>query len=162
MLISRKLRPFRAVLLAALVLAGARLGGAAICHVPSASYPTITGALADATCDPIQIAAGALTENLEVSRSVSLVGGGSATSTLSGWVWVRGATTELTISGLRVDAAAASTGLCHASGLHVEGGARAAGADLVVVGRPTSTFPCGFFSDGFESGDLTPWSARRP
>ena len=162
MRIPRNPRPFPAIILSALVLAGARLGGAAICQVPSASYPTLTAALADATCDPIQIAAGTLAENVEVSRSVSLVGSGSATSTLTGWVWVRGATTELTISGLRVDATAASTGLCHASGLHVEGGAHAAGTDLVVVGRPTSTAPCGFFADGFESGDLTRWSARRP
>ena len=38
-------------------------------------------------------------------------------------------------------------------GLDARGGAQAAGSDLVVVGRPTPTASCGFFSDGFESGD---------
>ncbi|QQR76027.1 MAG: hypothetical protein IPJ17_10795 [Holophagales bacterium] len=145
-----------------LTAAAPAAGPAAICNVPSVGYPTIAAALDDATCDPIQLAAGTIAENVAVSRSVSVVGSGSTATTLAGWLRVRGATTVLAIGSLRIDASAATADLCHASGLDARGGAQAAGSDLVVVGRPTPTASCGFFSDGFESGDLTPWSARRP
>lgn len=135
---------------------------AALCNVPSVGYPTIATALADATCDPIQIAAGTYATSLAIARDVTLSGAGSASTTIAGSVQVRGAATDAVLNALRIDATTASSALCYASGLDARGGAKASGVDLVVVGRPTPTSACGFFSDGFEGGDLSPWSARRP
>lgn len=135
--------------------------GAAVCNVPTV-YPTIAAALADGTCDPIQVAAGTYTTNLAIARDVTLNGAGSASTTIAGAVSVAGSTTDAVLNALRVDATTASSATCYASGLDVRGGAKASGVDLVVVGRPTPTAACGFFADGFESGDLLPWSARRP
>ena len=156
-----RLRPWRAAFLL-LALAGAGRGLAATCAVPSTSYPTLAAALAEATCDPIQIAAGTYVTDLAIARDVTLAGAGSSTTTIAGWVTVTGATTDAALNALRIDATAASATLCHASGLDVRGGAKASGVDLVVVGRPTPTSACAFFADGFESGDTTAWSARRP
>ena len=121
-----------------------------------------SGTVADATCDPIQLAAGAFTTSLSIARDVTLTGAGSASTSIAGWVAVTGATTDAVLNALRIDAASASSTLCNASGLEVRGGAKAGGSDLIVVGRPTPTAGCGFFADGFESGDLALWSARRP
>ena len=130
--------------------------------MPSSSYSTLAAALADITCEPIQVAAGTLVENVAVTRSVSIVGAGSAATTVVGWIAVRGAATTFVLDALRLDATSATAELCHASGLDVRGGAHASGSDLVVVGRPASTAACGFFADGFESGDLAAWSSQRP
>ena len=140
----------------------ASIAEAATCAVPTASYPTLAAALADPTCDPIQIAAGTLVESPAIARDVTLQGAGSSSTTVAGWVSVSGTTTDVSLNGLRIDATAASGALCHASGLDARGGARVAGLDLVVVGRPTPTAACGFLADGFESGDLAAWPGRRP
>ncbi|MCZ7650148.1 MAG: hypothetical protein M5U13_02875 [Thermoanaerobaculia bacterium] len=135
---------------------------AAICNVPSVGYPTLAVALADPTCDPIQVAGGTFTESPAIARDVTIAGAGSGSTTIAGWVSVTGAATDAVLNALRIDATAASAPLCYASGLDVRGGATASGFDLVVVGRPTPTATCAFFADGFESGDLAAWSARRP
>ena len=143
----------------ALALAGPA-AEAATCNVPSV-YPTIAAALADASCDPIQIAAGTYTGNLSIARDVTVNGAGSASTTIAGWIAVSGAATDAVLNSLRLDATAASASLCYASGLDVSGGARASGLDLIVVGKPTPTAGCGFFADGFESGDTARWSSKR-
>jgi hypothetical protein len=143
-----------------LALAAAPLG-AALCNVPSV-YPTLAAALADPSCDPIQVAAGTFPGSPAIARDVTITGAGSGSTTIAGWVSVTGAATDAVLDALRIDATAASATLCHASGLDVRGGAKASGVDLVVVGRPTPTSACAFFADGFESGDTTAWSARRP
>lgn len=148
-------------LLAAALLA-APAAHAAMCLVPSGGYPTIAAALADVSCDPIQIAAGSYTTSLSISRDVTLNGAGSASTTIAGWVGASGAATDAVLNSLRIDATAASSSLCYASGLDVRGGATASGLDLVVVGRPTPIAACGFFADGFEGGDTLAWSARQP
>ena len=133
--------------------------GGAVCNVP-AVYPTIATALADSSCDPIQVAAGTFSGNLSIVRDVTVNGAGSASTTIAGWIAVSGPATDAVINALRIDATGASASLCHASGLDARSGARASGLDLVVVGRPTPTSGCGFFADGFESGDTTRWSSR--
>lgn len=161
------IRPFRnprrlwGVLLAALLPATASLP-AAICNVPSTGYPTLAAALADPTCDPIQVASGTLSESPAIARDVTLAGTGSGSTTIAGWVRVTGAATDAVLNALRIDATGATAPLCYASGLDIRGGAKASGLDLVVVGRPTPTAACAFFADGFESGDTAAWSARRP
>lgn len=147
-------------LVALLGVAGGAL--ATLCEVPSASYPTLPAALADPTCDPILVAAGTYATNLEIGRDVTIAGAGSASTTIAGWVRVAGAATDAVLDAIRIDATAASVALCSASGLDAHGGARVSGLDLVVVGRPTPNAACGFFTDGFESGDLAAWSAKRP
>lgn len=85
-----------------------------------------------------------------------------ASTTIAGSVSVRGAATDAVLDALRIDATTASSALCYASGLDARGGAKASGVDLVVGGRPTPTSACGILSDGFDGGDLSPRSARRP
>ena len=154
-------RVSRLALAFALVLL-ARPSTAAICTVPSGGYPTLAAALNDSSCDPINVAAGTLTESPAIARDVTIAGAGSGSTTIAGWVSVTGAATDAVLDALRIDATAASATICHASGLDVRGGAKASGLDLVVVGRPTPTSACAFFADGFESGDTAAWSARRP
>ena len=143
------------------VLAPATIS-AAVCTVPSAGYPTLAAALADPTCDPVQVAGGTLPESLAIARDVTITGAGSGSTTIAGWVSVTGATTDAVLTALRIDATSASAPLCFASGLDVRGGAKASGFDLVVVGRPNPIAACVLFADGFESGDTAPWSAKRP
>lgn len=143
----------------ALALAGTA-SEAATCNVPSV-YATIAAALADPTCDPIQVAAGTYTGNLAIARDVTLNGAGSASTTIAGWVAVSGAATDAVLNSLRVDATAASSSICDANGLDVRGGAKASGIDLVVLGRPTPVAGC-LFGDGFEAGDTSRWSSRFP
>jgi len=57
---------------------------AAACNVPSGAYATIATALADPTCDPINVAAGTYNENLVVSRSVTIQGVGQGATTIDG------------------------------------------------------------------------------
>ena len=146
---------------AALLLAPPAAYGA-ICNVPSGGFPTIAAALADPTCNPIQIGAGSYTTNLSIARDVTLDGAGSASSTIAGWVGVSGGATDVVLNSLRIDATTAISSPCYASGLDVRGGAKASGFDLVVVGKPTPTAACSFFADGFEGGDSTAWSTRSP
>ena len=156
-------RPVRLALVLLTVDCAAPLASfGAVCTVPSGGYPTIAAALADATCDPIQIAAGSYTTNLSITRDVTLTGAGSASTTIAGWVGVSGAATDAVLNALRIDATTATSSLCYASGLDVRGGAKAGGVDLVVVGRPTPITPCSPFSDGFETGDLSAWSTYLP
>lgn len=147
-------------LLLAIALGPPGVVGAAVCNVPTV-YPTLAAALADATCDPIVVATGTFTENPVVVRSVAIQGAGSASTAIAGWIQVRGAATVAAISSLEIDASAATANVCHASGLDVRGGSRVSGAGVVVVGIPTTTSGCGFFSDGFEGGTLAAWSASR-
>jgi hypothetical protein len=150
----------RLALAAASTLAAQPLG-AAVCNVPSA-YPTIAAALADPGCNPIQVAAGSFPESPAVVRAVTIAGAGSASTTIAGWVSVRGAATVLVLDALRIEAAGASAALCSANGLDVRGGAKASGSDLVVAGAPAPIAACRLFADGFETGDTTVWSAHSP
>jgi hypothetical protein len=69
---------------------------AAVCSVPTLAYPTIQSAVDDSTCTTINVAPGVYTENVSISRSLTLNGaqagqmvaarisGGPAESTLQG------------------------------------------------------------------------------
>lgn len=72
-----------ALALVAVCVFGAGSAAAASCSVPSGSYPTINSALADNTCDPINVAAGNYPEALDITRSVSIHGAGSSTTTIA-------------------------------------------------------------------------------
>lgn len=131
----------------------------AICNVPSIDYATVAAALADPSCDSIEVGVGSFEENLAIVRDVAIVGAGSGETTISGWVRVLGAATDAALNGLRVDATGATAELCVASGLDARAGARVGGLDLVVVGEPTPAADCALFADGFETGDTSVWSS---
>ncbi len=132
---------------------------AAICGVPSVAYPTILAALADPSCDPIQLAGSSFTESFTVARDVTITGAGSGSTRISGWAIVNGATTEAELGALRIDSLGADPPLCSGAGLDVRNGAEASGVDLVVVGGETPGGACLLFADAFELGDLSAWSS---
>jgi hypothetical protein len=71
------------IALCAVVFAiGASAAAAASCAVPS-GYATINAALADTSCDPIIVAAGNYDEQLDITRSVTITGAGSASTTIA-------------------------------------------------------------------------------
>ena len=74
-------RPF-ALLLA--TLAASSPAAAALCPVPTATYPTISSAIADGACHEIQVAAGTYEENLGITRDLTLRGAGADRTTIDG------------------------------------------------------------------------------
>ena len=56
---------------------------AGACTVPG-THPTIQAAVDDPTCDPINVAPGTYAENLDIDRSVTIAGAGSALTTIDG------------------------------------------------------------------------------
>src|SRR5436190_8953655 len=61
-------------LLTILVTAAAVSARAATCSVPTADYPTIQSAVDDPTCATINVAPGVYSENISITRSVTLNG----------------------------------------------------------------------------------------
>ena len=88
----------------ALVTLAAPAARSATCNVPTGGYPTIAAAVADPTCTTIQLAAGTITENVSLARSLTLQGAGSTSTTLAGSIAVSGAATVVVVSALRLDA----------------------------------------------------------
>ena len=60
------------------------LGNSAVCPVPTASHPTIQSAVADANCHTIQLTQTFFTENVTVTRSVTIQGLGMFSTTVDG------------------------------------------------------------------------------
>jgi hypothetical protein len=164
--LSPVVRRLRGWLAGGLVGAGlllpAAAGAAVTCHVPSAFYPDVASAVTDPGCNPIVVTSGLHTENLSIGRDVTIQGAGSTATTLAGWVRVTGASTDVVLEALRVDATAALAPLCNTSGLDVRQGARVGGRDLTVVGRPGAAVDCTLHADGFEGGGAAGWSFRQP
>jgi hypothetical protein len=69
-----------AAIVAALLLPAA--SGAATCAVPG-DHATIAAAIADNSCDPINVAAGTYPEALDITRSVAIHGAGAGTTTIA-------------------------------------------------------------------------------
>ncbi len=136
---------------------------AAVCTVPSVSYPTVGAAVRDGACATIQLAAGSYEENVAVSRDLELTGAGAELSIVAGALSVSGATTDVTFAGLSLDGTAAGVAGCWTSLLATSGGARlAANDDVVVSNSGIANGPCRLFADGFESAAALAWSATTP
>ncbi len=133
---------------------------AAVCNVPSGSHSTIQEAVDDITCTEVVIAVGSFTESVAVERSLNLSGDSSATTTVEGRFVVTGASTNIAISDLTIDAGASTAAGCYSLALDVSGGAAVAGNNLVVVNADGDA--CVLFADGFESGDTVAWGGTSP
>jgi hypothetical protein len=133
---------------------------AAVCLVPSGSHPTIQAAVDDPTCTEVVLAAQVFVESVTVDRSLQLRGARSAATTVEGRVVVEGATTQVQLGQMTVDAGAPSVAGCYGEALESSGGARVSGSDLKV--RNADGDGCLLFRDGFESGGTTAWSTTVP
>jgi hypothetical protein len=83
-----------AAIFATILALGAAIASAAVCPVPSMTYPTIQSAVDDSTCAEIDVGAGTYNENLTIPRAVTLVGPNATVDPNTG---SRGA--EATING---------------------------------------------------------------
>jgi hypothetical protein len=135
-------------ILSVLLVCGAFFGAtggeasAASCSVPSVPHPTIASALADITCDPVNVAAGTYDEVVSVTRNVAIHGAGAATTKIaptslpSEIVAIRnGATAELDGFTIRYPQGYYVSGMAsnQAIGVHVYEGATAHVHDNVIT-----------------------------
>ena len=145
----------RAVVIALVVAAtGATAVQAAVCSVPSGSYPTIQSAVDDGDCTEIVLAAQVFYESPVIGRDLILRGVSSTTTIIEGQVEVQGGSCE--VRQLKVDASSATLAGHYNEALWVHSGAEVSGSDLVVINASV------LFADGFESGDTSAWSAAVP
>jgi len=100
---------------------GAATAHAAPCSVPTVAHPMIQSAVSDPGCDPINVAPGPYTENVIISRSLTLNGaqpsnavagrtfGGLGESTVIGMITIQAA--NVTIDGFSLTNPNQSTGI---------------------------------------------------
>jgi hypothetical protein len=153
------------VALTAAVVAAALESAAqpATCNVPSASYPTIGAAVLASACTTVQIAAGTYAEDVRIARDLAVQGAGSATTVIAGLFQVTGASTDVTLASLRVDGTSPGVAGCWSALLVAQGGAQVVAApdvDVRNAGGPGTG--CRLLTSGFETGDLSAWSASQP
>jgi len=148
-----------------LALCLAAISGGALeagdCNVPTATYPTISSAVAAPACFVILVAAGHFEENVTVPRTVEIYGAGSAATFVRGFLRVEGATSVVGLADLAVDGTAPGVSGCWPSLLQVTQGARLLAPSVVVLASRTPS-PCRIFSDGFELGTVNAWSSHAP
>lgn len=148
---------------AATALSFAAVAGALVCPVPTASHPTIGAAVRDLGCTTAQVAAGTYPEHVEIARDLVVAGAGPGATIVAGRWLVSGATSDVVLSGLRIDATAAGVGGCWAQALEVrDGAAVAAGPDVEVRNSAAGGPPCRLFADSFESAGTLVWSVSLP
>jgi len=128
------------------------------CTVPG-THATIQEAADDPACVTISLAAQTYPESIVLRRSLTLAGPGTGGAVIQGLVLIAGATTEVTLNDLRVENG------CRPDALRTSGGAKLTGTNLQV--ERSETLPCPatadtIFTDGFESGNTTAWSATTP
>ena len=145
---------------AAQVLLCASTSLAAVCTVPSGSYPTIQAAVDDPGCTEIVLAAQTFVEPVVIARDLIMGGASSSTTLIEGRVVVEGATTQVELHDLTVDASAPAVAGCYPVALLARGGAEVAAIAVVVVNGDGDA--CAIFRDGFESGNTAAWSSTTP
>ena len=145
---------------AAQVLLCASTGLAAVCTVPSGPYPTIQSAVDDPVSTEVSLAAHTFVEPVVIARDLIVGGASTSTTLIEGRVVVEGATTQVELHELTVDASAPSVAGCYPVALLTRGGAEVAAIAVVVVNGDGDA--CAIFRDGFESGDTTAWSMTTP
>jgi hypothetical protein len=131
-----------------------------VCTVPSAPHPTIQEAVDDLACTEVVLAAQTFTESVVVGRDLDVGGASSATTVIEGRVVVEGATTQVDLHDLTIDASAPSVAGCFPVALVARNGAQISALDIVVVNGDGEA--CVIFRDGFESGSTAAWTATVP
>jgi hypothetical protein len=133
-------------LLAAVATAAPARG--ALCSVPG-SHSTIQAAVLDLACDPIELGDLSLHEVVTIPRSLTLRGANGGSSVLIGRIQATGGSTQIALEDLEVDARSLGydTALAATDGARVSAFGVLARNGLVL------------FADGFESGDVSNWSA---
>lgn len=132
------------------------------CTVPG-THADLRCAVADLTCTDITLAAGTfVVDLLALERDLALHGAGPESTTVVGQFSIGGATSDVAISALRLDASGATAGGCAEPALTVSGGAQVtSGLGFEVIDQvPAGT--CRLFSDGFEGGSRCAWSFSTP
>lgn len=118
---------------------------AVTCTVPG-SHGSIQAAVDDASCDPIQVAAGGHLESPLITRSLSLVGAGIGATTIWGRVLADGSAILVFVDQLMVSSGCPGPALSAVNGAQLRSGdvraEKSAAAGCNVVGR--------IFADGFE------------
>lgn len=135
---------------------------AAICTIPG-THSDLRCAVGDPTCSEIGLATGTyVVDRLPIARDLVLHGAGPGSTTISGLFIVTGATTDVSLVNLRIDATNATSGGCAEAALSVSGGAHvASGGGLEALDRPP-TGACRLFADGFETASICAWSLAAP
>jgi hypothetical protein len=128
------------------------------CTVPG-SHTTIQQAADDPACVTISLSSQTYPESIVFRRSVTVAGPVTGGAVVQGLVIVTGSGTIVALQHLGVENG------CVPDALRTSGGARLTGANLEV--ERSSTLPCPatadtIFTDGFESGNTTAWSATTP
>jgi hypothetical protein len=128
------------------------------CTVPG-THATIQEAADDPTCATIVLSAQTYPESVVIRRSLTLAGPGTGGAVVQGLVLIAGATTEATLSDLRVENG------CRPDALRTASGARVTGTNLQV--ERSESLPCpltadAIFVDGFDSGNTSAWSDTIP
>ncbi len=135
--------------LVTILLLGATPGICETCNVPSASYPSIQSAVDVVSCTEIVLTSGDFFGAVTISRTLEIRGASSDSTTIVGNINVQGAGTTATLTGFMIAVGPNPPN----DGLVIAGDAEVIPDDLVI--RTTDHI----FSDGFESGDTTEWSA---
>ena len=132
------------------------------CTVPG-THPTVQRAADDSSCTTVLLAAGTYLGDVRIARDLAVQGAGSATTVIAGLVQATGAGTDVTLASVRIDGTGASVAGCWPSLLVATGGAQvAAGPDVDVRNSGAPGTGCRLLTAGFETGDLSAWSAAQP
>ncbi|MEO7793281.1 MAG: hypothetical protein ABIV06_00795 [Thermoanaerobaculia bacterium] len=99
---------------------------------------------------------------MAIERDLVLHGAGPNSTTIVGQLSISGATSDVTLTGLRLDSTGLTAGGCTEPALTTSGGARVtSGAGLVVVDQvPAGS--CRLFFEGFEGGSRCAWTFSTP
>lgn len=120
-----------------------------ICTVPG-DRPSIQAAVDDPSCDGIVLADQVYTESVLVHRPVSIAGP-AGVADIAGLVEVRGASTSVYLTDLKI------VNDCQPGVLVTSLGGQATVSSVELVTSPGGV--CPIFVDGFESGNTLAWTA---
>jgi hypothetical protein len=146
--------PKSSLLIAILLAAGAAATHAATCSVPSSTYPTIQTAVDDSACNTVEVAPGIYSENVSITRAVTLSGAQAGQPTGNR---VSGGPSESTViganpTGSRAVFAVGASGVT-IDGFTVKNSVSAGAATGVEVRASNDAVVLNNFIDGIESAD---------
>ena len=128
------------------------------CTIPG-SHATIQEAADDPACAEVVLASQTYPESIVLRRTVTVAGPAAGGAVIQGLVLIAGSETVITLRDLEV-----ANG-CTPDSVRITGGAELLGETLTVT--RSEVLPCPatadtIFTDGFESGNTSAWSATSP